>query len=128
MHTDDELISRALEIRDDIDTMKKSHGEELEPYESALQDIENVLLARMVERQAKSIGTVHGTAYQSHQLRIKVTDRIAFQSFILEHGLYDFWTNHVAKEPVKQYIEEHNGVVPDGLETTTFTQCNIRKA
>lgn len=128
MHTDDELIQRALEIREDIDAMKKTHGEELEPYEVALQDIENSLLGRMVERQAKSIGTVHGTAYQSHQLRVKVVDRSAFLSFVFDKRLVEFLTNHVSKEQVKEYMEVNNGLAPPGVETTTFVQCNIRKA
>lgn len=128
MHTDDELIIKALEIRDDIDAMKKHHGEELEPYESALQDIENALLGRMVERQAKSIGTVHGTAYQSAQLRVKVADRNVFMQWVFDNHQKDFMTNHVSKEAVKSYMDDCNGTVPPGIETTTFTQCNIRKA
>lgn len=128
MHTDDELIQRALEIRDDIDAIKKQHGEELEPYEMALQDIENNLLGRMVERQAKSIGTNHGTAYQSHQLRVKVADRSSFLAWVFDKKLVEFLTNHVSKEAVKEYMELNNGLTPPGVETTTFTQCNIRKA
>lgn len=128
MHTDDDLIIKALEIREDIDAMKKAHGEELEPYESALQDIENALLARMVERRARSIGTVHGTAYQSSQLRVKVADRKAWMDFVFNKKLPEFMTNHVSKEAIKEYMDECSGQTPPGIETTTFVQCNIRKA
>lgn len=125
--TDDELIARALEIRDDIEAMKKKAADELEPYEMALQDIENALLARLVARGGKSSSTPSGTAYLSEQLRVKVADRGKFLHWVMTNEKLDFITNHVSKEAVKEYLEQHQAA-PPGVDTTKFTQCNIRKA
>jgi hypothetical protein len=137
--TDDELITRALEIRADIEAMNEKAAADLEPYEMGLEAIENALLARMVARQSKSIGTVHGTAYVSPQLRLKLADRPKWLEWLLADTsrVAAFVTNHVSKEAIKTYMEanaiERNGQTfdgppPPGVEATTFVQCNIRKA
>lgn len=127
--TDDELIAQALLIRDDIEAMKAAHAADLEPYEMGLQDIENELLGRMVNRESKSIGTEHGTAYQSQQLRVKVVDRPVWLMWLAENPLVipTFITNHVSKEAVKAHLDLHK-TNPPGIETSRFIQCNIRKA
>lgn len=137
--TDDELIARGLEIRADIEAMSKKAAADLEPYEMGLQAIENALLARMVSRQSKSIGTVHGTAYVSPQLRLKLADRPKWLAWLLEDTsrVAAFVTNHVSKEAIKAHMEAHaierdgqrfDGPPPPGIEATNFVQCNIRKA
>lgn len=128
-YTDDELIVRGLEIRDDIEKMKERHGEELEPYESGLQDIENALLARMLAAGTKGISSVHGTAYISPQLRVKVEDKEKFLDFVFSDAEVGatFLTKHVTKEAVSDYLEKYK-LDPPGIKTTSFNQCNIRKA
>jgi hypothetical protein len=40
---------------------------------------------------------------------------------------FGFWTNHIAKDHVKEYRDE-KGVDPPGVEVTQFIACHIRKA
>jgi hypothetical protein len=125
--TNDDIIARGLAIRDEISAIKKRHTAELLEYEQALEAIENYLLKVMQERGEKQIKTNAGTAFQSHQIRVSMADREALQKYTVLTGDWGFWTNHVAKEHVKEY-RDAKGVNPPGVEVTTFVQCNIRKA
>lgn len=145
--TNDEVIARGLAIREEIAAMKKRHTEELLPYEQGLEAIENYLLKQMQERNETNIKTKFGTAFQSEQMRVSMADRGELVAHVLDplyeandaraNGLLpviaeietrlQFFTNHVAKEHVKTFIDT-TGQNPPGIKVDRFTACHIRKA
>lgn len=145
--TNDQVIAQGLAIRDEIAALKKRHTEELLPYENGLEAIESYLLKTMQERNEKSIKTDKGTAFQSEQMRVSMEDRNTLIDYVLAplkdandlraNGLvYDieetekrlaFFTNHIAKEHVKEFIDV-NGTNPPGVKVDRFIACHIRKS
>lgn len=150
-YTDDEVIRRALEIRDSIiPEMKKRHKEELAPFEQSLTDLEDYLLSVMNARGNENIKTESGTAFKSHQIRTTMGDRERLSFFLLERffhvlnienvnladfvnaanrsNIFEYFTNHIAKEQVKEYMEKYQNTAPPGIDIERYTNCNIRKA
>ena len=125
--TNDEVIAQGLKIRDEITAIKKRQVEELLPYENGLQAIENYLLAQMYERKETSIKTKFGTAFQSEQIRVSMEDRDELLVHAHKWNDFGFFTNHVAKEHVKEYMETHEGLPPPGVKVDRFIACHIRK-
>src|SRR6185312_10990937 len=125
--TNDEIISRGLAIRDEIAAIKERHKAELLDYENGLQAIENYLLGEMLRSKQLNIKTAKGTAFQSEQLRVSMEDRDALLQHAIEEGDYGYFTNHVAKDHVKEYMDAHEGLAPPGVKVERFTVCHIRK-
>lgn len=125
--TNDEVIARALKIRDEISAIKKRHVEELVPYENGLQAIEHYLLGEMLKRKETSVKTKYGTAFQSEQIRVSMEDRDALLRHAIGAGDFGFFTNHVAKEHVKAFMDDHEGAPPPGVKVDRFIACHIRK-
>lgn len=125
--TNDEVIAQGLKIRDEIAAIKKRHLEELLPYEQGLSAVENYLLTQMFERKETSIKTKFGTAFQSEQIRVSMEDRNSLLQHAEETGDYGFFTNHVAKEHVKAFMDDHEGAPPPGVKVDRFIACHIRK-
>ena len=125
--TTEDVIRQGIALRDEIAAMKKRHTEELLPYEEGLEACENWLLKTMENRGEKNIKTNAGTAFQSTQLRVSMEDREALMKYTVITGDWGFWTNHVAKEHVKEY-RDTKGVNPPGVKVERTIVCNIRKA
>ena len=125
--TNDEIIARGLAIRDEIAAIKERHKAELLDYENGLAAIENYLLGEMVKSKQLNIKTAKGTAFQSEQMRVSMEDRDALLQLAIEEGDYGFFTNHVAKDHVKEYMDAHEGLAPPGVKVERFTVCHIRK-
>lgn len=125
--TNDDIIARGLAIRAEITVIKARHTAELIEYETALETIENYLLDAMIQRRETNIKTSKGTAYQAESLRVSMEDRDALLTHAIEEGDYGFFTNHVAKEHVKEYMETHQGLAPPGVKVERSVVCHLRK-
>jgi len=140
--TNDEIIARGLAIRNEIAAIKERHKAELLDYENGLQAIENYLLGEMLRSKQLNIKTAKGTAFQSEQLRVSMDERDLLLSFVFEPltNSEDYWevkeelrsrmgffTNHVAKDHVKEYMDANQGLAPPGVKVERFTVCHIRK-
>jgi hypothetical protein len=124
--TNDQVIERALALRDHIATAKKQFAVEILEYENALTACENYLLKVMQDRNEDNIKTSKGTAFKSKQMRVSMADRDAVIEYVIAHNRFDIFTNHVAKEVVKEIIEAE-GRAPPGIDVQSFIACHIRK-
>jgi hypothetical protein len=106
---------------------KRRLKEEMDMADKAMAVLETYMLGVMLSRGENEIKTDLGTAYKQEQRRVTVGMRDDFLNFVLEHGATQFLTNHVSKEAVMEFVAEHNAP-PPGVNITTFTVCNVRKA
>jgi hypothetical protein len=132
-----EIIEYGWKTRDTVAAIKKQHAQEVAVYEAALESCENRLHAIMLERGEKNIRTEKGTAYLSDQIRVSMINRDALVEYVYHTGDFSFFTNHVAKDAVKAYMDQNSvvtaegnrvdGPPPPGVEVETFVACHIRK-
>lgn len=149
--TNDEVIAQGLRIRDEIAAIKKRHTEELLPFVNALAAAEQYLFVQMVQSKQLNIKTAKGTAYQAEKIETTIGDRDALIGWVLEPiDTYErvyvgdeirqrlaVFTNHIAKEHVKDLMDAGSTVGPDGqkiigppppgVKVDRSLVCHIRK-
>ena len=123
-----EIIKKRIEIRDYLERKAKEREAEDLPYQEAVTALEGMISLVMQQQGVESIKTEFGTAYKSQVMAVKMADRDAFLDFVINTNSQQFLTSAVAKEAVKEYMEEHNSALPPGLDVTYILKTNFRKA
>lgn len=123
-----EIIKKRIEIRDYLERKAKEREAEDLPYQEAVTALEGMISLLMQQQGVESIKTEFGTAYKSQVMAVKMADRDAFLDFVINTQSPQFLTSAVAKEAVKEYMDEHNSALPPGLDVTYIIKTNFRKA
>jgi hypothetical protein len=128
-----QLISKYQEHLESI----KYFEEQMKPYQEAAGNILNTLHEMLLTQGLQNFKSDAGTAYLSHTLSARVTDRDKFLAFI-RLGNWNFLDARVLKEPVRELMAEQEAAVKKGqrpisvqeigLTTETIVKCHIRKS
>ena len=129
--TDDDLIAENFKTEDLIKAAQQKFEEWAKPHKERLKAIEDTLFARLVERKADSTKTDSGTAYISQLANTKIEDREALFDFIAEH--WDECGNDMLKlgvsiDPIRNYMQSHDGALPPGVSISHYNRLNIRRS
>ena len=137
--TADQLIEQHLKLRDHCAAQQKQFADFLKPFQTQMQEIENKLLAMLnalnvgkPESKRAQLSTDAGTAYLSTITTPKVVERDKYVDFILDN--WDEIGNEMLqlaapqKDAVENYMQAHEGQLPPGVTTSTFTRVNIRRS
>ena len=124
--TPGEMISQYNKIRATRLIMEAEHKSAIIPYKEAEEAIENALLEYLNTNGLQNLNCPDGTAYKSTQTFTKLTDRNALLQHCQETGNFDFFTNALSKETVKEYVSDHKKP-PPGVEVTELIVVNVRK-
>ena len=122
-----EIIKKRIEIRDYLERKAKEREAEDLPYQEAVTALEGMISLVMQQQGVESIKTEFGTAYKSQVMAVKMADRDAFLGFVINTNSQQFLTSAVAKEAVREYMDEHNSALPPGLDVTYILRTNFRK-
>ena len=106
--------------------LEAEHEAAISPYKEAEEAIENALLEYLNQNGLQNLNCPDGTAYKTTQTFTKLTDRAALLQHCQETGNYDYFTNALAKETVKEFVASHKHP-PPGVELTEQIVVNIRK-
>lgn len=118
-----ELIAKYIELRDRRDELEAAHKERLAPIRELMTQIEQGLLAYLQEQGADNIKAAGaGTAYVTEVLTLRVVDRDAALTHIMDNGLLDLLQWSVNKTAYREH-----GEVP-GVEAVRAMKVNIRRA
>jgi hypothetical protein len=125
--TDETLIARYIELRDEKNALKDKHKEELEPFSRRMGAIEDEVLARLHSRGTTNTKGPSGTAYTSMKTSAKVTDRDTFLNYVIDNSRWALLTTHVTKEEV-ELITSTTGEPPPGVEVSREIVVNFRRS
>jgi len=123
-----EIIARYIAMRDYLAQRQEAFDAEIKPYKEGMDALAGMVQLELNQRGEESVKTEAGTAYLSKTMTVKVKDRHALFDFIRESDEFDLLTAAVAKDAVQQYMDEHQGAMPPGVEAAYFTRCNFRRA
>ena len=124
-----ELIQQFIKLRDCVEAKTRAFEESIKPYKDGMTAIENAVSQQIIELGGESIKTEFGTAYRTTLMAVKMADRETFMRFVgddFEHRSA-FLTAAVAKEQVKEYMEE-NKALPPGLDVAYIHRTNFRRS
>lgn len=102
---------------------------EIKPLKKIAEKVGEALLAKMNELDMKSAKAKSGARVDTvKSLSTKVEDREAWMNFVFEQGDDTFITNHVAKEAVELYMDDHEGEAPPGIKVESMISLRFTKA
>jgi len=123
----EKMIRVYIKIRDARAEQKKS----FELADKALvvqqEQIENAMLEIAQKSGATQLGSPSGTAYIETETQISIADDSSFYKFIKDTDSLDMLQRRVSTTAVKQYIAEHEGAVPPGLNLFNRMRIKIRR-
>lgn len=104
-----------------------------EAEDNKLKEKEEALLGwLMAEQQRMGVTGIKvdgvGTSYTDTKVSVTIADFGSFSEWVGEHNAYDFFERRVKSTAVKEYMEEHNGETPPGLNLFKELQIKIRRA
>ena len=130
-----DLMREHFQITDWIEKQKKRFDEFCKPYHDRDEYIKGQLLAKLNDLGGdgrQSIKTEFGTCFKSTIITPKIVDREKYLDAVLD--AYDTWGNGMLqlrapqKESVDTFMRENNGQLPPGVETSSVTHLNLRRA
>jgi hypothetical protein len=125
--TPGELISRYNALRKTRLIIEAEQKAALAPYKEAEESIELELLAQLNAAGVDNFKSPDGTAYKTTHTNTKLVDRRALIEHCKSSGNFDYFTNSLAKEEVKGYVEKFKRP-PPGVEVNEFIVVNVRKS
>lgn len=134
--TADYLIGRFVQLRDHCQAQQKKFDEFLKPFKAEQAEIQDKLLALLNQTGGESIKTEYGTASKSTIVTPKVESRDAYLNWLFALS-DDDWTafgNAMLQiaapqiDAVREYMQNHEGQLPPGVQTSSFTRVNVRRS
>lgn len=127
-YTIGDKIERYLAIRAKKKALDDAHDAAIKPYAQALEVLENDFLAAMNAQGVQNIkGSNGGLAYKTTVMQCTMEDRSALIRHVMsDPSAFDLFTNSLAKDAVKTFVEEHNEP-PPGVKVNYITKVNVRK-
>jgi hypothetical protein len=121
-------VAQYIALRDKINAIKEEHKKILEPYNDALDKLNEVLLNHLNEIKSDSasvngIGTVYRTAKASASL----ADAQAFMDFVIENQTWDLLDRRANVTAVQDYMHEHAGELPPGVNFNRRFVAGVRR-
>lgn len=137
--TADQLIERFLKLKDHCAAQQKQLSDFLKPFQEQMAEIENKLLAMLnalsknkAESKRAQLACDAGTAYLSTITTPKVVERDPYIDFVLDNwdtiGNAMLLIGAPQKDALEEYMTAHNGQLPPGVTTSSFTRVNIRRS
>jgi len=137
--TVDQLIEEFLKIKDHCAAQQKQFSEYLKPFQEQMSVIENKLMAMLhdlnknkPDAKKAMLSCDAGTAYLSTITSPKVTERDPYIDFVLDNwdavGNAMLQIGAPQKDALEDYMTSHDGQLPPGVTTSSFTRVNIRRS
>lgn len=121
-----ELIDKFISLREMVEEAQNKFKARLKVVTDEMDMIEALLLTRLEESGAESSSSKTGTVFFTTQTRCGVGDWDALLPFIMD-GNPQLLNKAVNKTAVKEYMDEHDGELPPGVNWGEERVVQIRK-
>lgn len=127
----EQLIAEVIALKDKLALASKQYDDWCKPFKETITANEGKLLAMLNEQCLESIRADAGTAYKSTITSYKIADRDKVLDLIMDNWEAfgsEMLQFSVQKDAVKNYQQEHEGKLPEGLTSDSFVRLNIRRS
>lgn len=126
-HDVERLAAIHIKIRTARAELKAAFEEKDKALEDQINVVNEALLAICNEANAESVKTKAGTVIKSVQTRFWTEDWEAMKAFIKAHDALDLFEKRLHQGNTAQFLAEHPGVVPIGLNSQSKYSITVRK-
>jgi hypothetical protein len=123
----DALVSQYIKLRNRRAELKAVYEENDKELSTAMEEIANELNETLKQIGAEALSTPHGTAFRVVKTRYWSGDWDALKRFVMETNAIDLLERRVHQSNMKQWLEEHPGQVPPGLNIDSKYDITVRK-
>lgn len=123
---DDRLVKIIIKIRDTIAAVNKEYEERLNVLKEQKKLAETEILRRLQERGATQTKTQYGTCFITTKEQFTIADEEAYGEFVKAQGDYTFYQKRAKVERVQEYMNNHDGALPPGLNVFRELEINTR--
>ena len=134
MSSVDRAISAYVHLRDEIETIKKRHKEELKALNEKQEKLSGYLGKILEQSGVKSMKSDAGTVFQATKDSVRVADKALFSDFVVEQIQQDgvdalgILTLSANKNAIKAYMEDNKDSLPPGVTYERWHEIQIRRA
>lgn len=123
-----DLIAKYAELKAHIDGENEKHDAVMKPFNDGLNAIKTAIGAELQRQGLQNFKSDDGTAYLSNIMDAKVVDQHLFLDFVAKNNHWAMVSLKPLADPVKDWLDVHNGVPPPGVDVSFTTRTNIRKS
>jgi len=123
---DDRLVRVFIKQRKRIAELNAEYEAAIKVVKDQQNMIRAELLRRLHERKSTQTKTQHGTAFIKEEMSVTIADEDAFGSFVLLEGDYSYYQKRPKVERIREYMKEHDGMLPPGLSVFREFDINVR--
>lgn len=123
----DRLTREYVELRERRKAITAEFKAEDAELGEKMDAIKAQLLAYCKDHGIDSVRTPEGLVYRSVRTRYWTSDWSSMYSFIMEHGIPEFFEKRLNQGAVKEYLEENPEALPPGLNVDSEYVIAVRK-
>lgn len=125
------LAKAYIAIRDKKSELKKLFDAEYSALGEKMTRLEGEMLREMQNNNCDKIGTEFGTIYRQEDLKPSVADWSTLDEWIEANpdvGPSDVLEKRISKTFVKQYMDDHEGKLPPGVNVYREFVARVRRS
>ena len=126
--TADVLADVYIKMRDAKAAVTADMETKIKEIEVQMEQVENAMNDMCREVGADSIKTAHGTIIRSIKERVWPANKDVFVDFVKETGEVELLEMRVHQGNMKEYMLNHEGVLPPGLNVDRKYAVTVRRS
>jgi len=126
-NTLNEMITSYIALRDKRDAIKKQQAATVKQYDDAMDQIENYLKGLMQAQRVTKIGCKAGVAFISRKRSATIADKGMFREYVISNNNFDLAEFRASVEAVEDYVKEHDGQLPPGVNFHTYDAVQVNR-
>lgn len=123
----DKLVKRFVGLREARAAENKAAEEVDKEYKELLKAVENELLRRADVEGVEGFKTEFGTTYKDVNMSASFADEDTFYNFVRRSGDLEFFERRIKIAHLKEYMANHDGQLPPGLNVFREYTMRVRK-
>tara|TARA_B100001057_G_C22730703_1_gene903665 strand:- start:371 stop:760 length:390 start_codon:yes stop_codon:yes gene_type:complete len=123
----EKLVKAYIKIRQKRSELSLKFKEEESKLDIKIDKIKRALLGHCNEHNVESVRTSEGVFFRSVRERYWTSDWEHMHKFIMKHNVPEFFEKRLNQANVKQFLQDHPDLIPEGLNVDSEYVVSVRK-
>lgn len=124
--TIEQRVEQYVTLRDMIKEKNDAHKAAMEPFNTALAGLNNLLMQHLQTLGVESAKTGAGTVYQKTRNTASIEDGDVFMKFVISSEAFELLDRKANTTAVQDYVATH-GTLPPGVKFSSMVDVGVRR-